>query len=137
MNRGLLVTQLIVDENNKLHPYPDTDGNLTIGVGRNLTTRGITPTESLYLLSNDIDVAIHDLNTAVPWWTDISEQRQNVLVNMCFNMGIARLMGFKKMLAAAKAGLYATAAAEMLNSDWARQVGDRAIRLANVMRGTS
>ena len=50
---------------------------------------------------------------------------------MCFNMGAPRLSGFKKFIAGVNSGDWNTAAVEMMDSRWARQVGDRAIRLKN------
>ena len=50
---------------------------------------------------------------------------------MCFNMGAPRLSGFKKFIAGVNAGDWNTAAVEMMDSRWARQVGNRAERLKN------
>jgi lysozyme len=55
-------------------------------------------------------------------------------LNMCFNLGINRLLGFKKALALIKSGNYTKASEEMLNSLWSKQVGDRSFRLAKMMR---
>jgi len=54
---------------------------------------------------------------------------QHVLLNMMFNMGMTRLAGFKKMLAALDAGDYAEMAVQMMDSKWATQVGPRSTRL--------
>jgi lysozyme len=54
---------------------------------------------------------------------------------MIFNIGYTRVLGFKKMLAAIKRDDYQTAAKEMLDSNWARQVGNRATKLAALMQG--
>ena len=70
----------------------------------------------------------------MPWWRHQSEVRKVVLVDMCYNLGINRFLGFKKMLAAVKEGNYDTAADEMLNSKWATQVKGRAVELAQLMR---
>lgn len=127
--------QLIHDEGLRLKPYKDTVGKLTIGVGRNLDDRGITQVEAMYLLDNDIRNAISDCVVRFQQtFLDLDPPRQAVLVNMCVNLGIARLAGFKKTLAAIKAKDYEGAAIEMLSSVWADQVGDRALRLADQMR---
>ena len=52
-----------------------------------------------------------------------------------FNLGYDRLSKFKKFLYALKKGLYEDAANEMLDSLWAKQVGNRATQLAALMRG--
>ena len=102
-------------------------------MGRNLDDRGITDDESDYLLSNDIDICIEELTNAFPWFVDLSDTRQRVMVNMCFNLGLSRLMGFKNFLAAMEAGDWETAGVEMLDSKWAVQVGPRSTRLKDLV----
>ena len=63
-----------------------------------------------------------------------SPARQRVLLNMCFNLGSGGLLEFRKSLAAMERGDFETAAREMKASKWATQVGDRADRLAALMR---
>ena len=64
----------------------------------------------------------------------IDETRQHVLMDMCFNLGTTGLLKFKAMLTAVEARDFDRAAGEMLNSTWARQVGDRAQTLAAMMK---
>ena len=104
MNREQLIEELKRDEGVVLTLYQCSAGKNTIGVGRNLDDRGITDDESDYLLSNDIDICIEELTNAFPWFVDLSDTRQRVMVNMCFNLGLSRLMGFKNFLAAMEAG---------------------------------
>lgn len=134
MNKEKLVEQLLVDEGLRLKPYKCTAGKTTIGCGRNLDDNGISKAEAMTMLDNDIDVCARDLDRKLPWWREMDDARQNVLLNMCFNLGINRLSGFKKTLALMQAKRYDAAAAEMLDSAWADQVGLRAARLAKVMR---
>ena len=128
-----LVPQLRRDEGVRLKPYKDTVGKLTIGVGRNLDDVGISAVEADTLLRNDIQRAVQDLNDKLPWTMQLDESRRGVLVNMAFNMGIAGLLQFKNTLAHIQAGRWADAAAGMLASKWATQVGPRATRLAKQM----
>jgi lysozyme len=64
----------------------------------------------------------------------IDEVRQRVLANMCFNMGITRLLKFRNMLGAIQLKNWDRAADEMVNSPWYTQVGARAVRLVQAMR---
>lgn len=128
-----LIKELTRDEGLRLKPYTDTVGKLTIGVGRNLSDVGISIAEANAMLLADIRRAEVDLDRNLPWWRHLSEKRQRVLTNMCFNMGITRLLKFERMLAAINAGKFEDAALEMLRSKWAGQVGDRAKRLAAMM----
>lgn len=134
MNRDALISQLLVDEGLKLKPYTDSVGKLTIGVGRNLNDVGISEPEARVLLGNDIDRTTQALDSAFPFWKTLSENRQAVIANMAFNVGVARLLDFKNMIHDLQAGDYLGAAREMLASQWARQVGKRADRLAETMR---
>ena len=88
----------------------------------------------MHLLECDIRRVKADLDLALSWWRGLDDVRQRVLVNMAFNLGITRLLGFKNTLAAMQAGNYADAAKGMLDSKWATQVGARATRLAAMMR---
>ena len=134
MNFDKLKAQLIIDEGKRSRIYIDTVGKVTGGVGRNLTDRPFSDDEIELMLENDIAMAAKELDRVFPWWKTLNDARQNVLANMCFNLGAARLLGFKNFLAYAQAGRYDAAAGEMLNSVWSKQVGDRAQRLAKVMR---
>jgi len=133
MNLPMLKAQLVRHEALRLKPYKDTEGILTIGVGRNLE-KGITEAEAMVLLDNDIISVFDDLDRSCSWWRKMSESRQMVLADMCFNLGINRLLGFQRTLAAMQSENWDDAAAEMLDSRWARQVGPRAETLANMMR---
>lgn len=124
----------VKDMNGRHMPYKCPADMLTIGYGRNLEDRGITEDEALYLLSNDISACMGELAKNLPIYTRLNEARQTTLVNMCFNLGMPRLLTFKRFIAALNAGDYESAAREMLDSKWARQVGARANRLADMMR---
>lgn len=130
-----LINQLIRHEGLRLKPYRCGAGKLTIGVGRNLEDVGITKSEAMDMLANDIGRCWLELEANYDeLLSKISIPRQNVLVNMCFNLGITRLLQFKKMWVAIEQHDYHKAADEMLDSRWAKQVGERAFELAEQMR---
>lgn len=128
-----LNAELIRDEGLRLKPYRDTAGKLTIGVGRNLEDRGITEREAHEMLANDILDIAYDLDRLIPWWRGLSDARQRALLNVGFNVGVGGLLKFHKMLAALQAGDFTTAAHEARDSLWARQVGQRAERVAQLI----
>lgn len=115
------------------HPYEDTVGKLTIGYGRNLEDNGISQAEGDFLFDNDFARCEKEL-APFPWYVNQPQNIQYALMNMCFNLGIARLLGFKKMIMALTAKDYTKAALEALDSKWANQVGDRARDIAIMMR---
>ncbi len=132
-----LTKQLRRDEKEVLHAYPDHLGYLTIGVGRLIDKRkggGITPEESAYLLSNDIDKREADLLRRFPWMANLDPVRFGALLNMAFQMGVDGLVGFKNTLAMVREGDYEGASKGMLNSLWAKQTPERAKRIAKQMK---
>jgi lysozyme len=132
--REQLRLQIIRDEGCRLTLYDDPLGIPTIGAGRNLRDRGISQAEAEILLDNDIRQSTSDVLAHVPWAFRLDEVRLGVLVAMAFNLGIGGLVKFEKALAAMERGDWYTAAAHMMDSKWARQIGLRAERLAEQMR---
>lgn len=133
MNREKLAAQLTIDEGRRARIYVDTVGKISGGVGRNLTDRAFSEDEIDLMLNNDITLVEQALDRSLPWWRQMNDARQNVLANMCF-MGIGTLLTFKNTLAAMQDSRYGDAADGMLASKWAKQVGQRANRLADIMR---
>jgi len=129
-----ILSALMGDEGFRSRLYRDSVGKWTGGYGHNFDDNPLTLDDAKYFLVNDIDRASTQLDAKLPWWRTLDDVRQGVLLNMCFNMGILRLMGFQRTLMAIQNGNFETAAQEMLDSRWAQQVGQRAIRLAQEMK---
>lgn len=149
MNYDLLHGELIRDEGLRLSPYRDSEGYLSIGVGRCLDTNPLTPEEiayighdcrsdsittdqAMWLLDRGIGNVQRELDIYLPWVRALDEVRQRAFANLWFNLG-HRLLGFKHMLVAAVAHDWDLVARELLNSLWRKQVGDRALRLAHML----
>lgn len=139
MDREKLKQELARDEGVRLEAYEDSVGIWTIGVGHMLgadqrMTR-ITPLECAALFDMDIDEAVARvvviISSQIALYPE-NDVRLRALVNMSFNLG-NRLLGFKKFLAAYNAQDWKTAAKEMMDSKWAQQVGERAVRLRNMI----
>ena len=129
-----LRAQLILHEGIRLKPYRDTVGKLTIGVGRNLTDRGISQGEAMELLENDIAACVGALNHALPWFPTLDPMRQRVLIDLCFNLGRDGLLLFHRMLEAIRVADYSLAAKELRASKWAHQVqASRVLRLTKML----
>lgn len=125
--------ELIADEGSRARVYRCSGGKLTVGVGRNLEDIGLSQDEIQFLLSNDLKRCENELDQTYPWWKELTPPLQDVLMNMCFQLGIAKLRGFHKFLEHLQAGRYMDASKEMLASSWARQTKFRAERLAKVV----
>ena len=129
-----LKEQLMRDEGLRLKVYADSVGVPTIGYGRNLRDKGISTAEAERMLDSDLVDTVEGLYAALPWFKYLDDARFGVLVNMGFNLGVPGLLKFVKFLAFLKLERYGLAADEMLDSTWAKQVGPRAVRLAEQMR---
>jgi len=134
MNLDRLKQTLIRHEGLKLKPYKCTSGKITIGAGRNLSDNGISLTEAMILLDNDIEICEHEIIKLVPGFWNLDDIRQEVLINMLFNLGAPTLARFAKFLKAVNEKDFKLASKEMLHSVWAIQVGNRAIELSEMMR---
>ena len=134
IDKTAMRAELSRDEGRKKRIYTDTVGKITAGVGRNLSDREFSDDEIDLMLNNDIALSEAELDKVAQWWRSMDGVRQRVLLNMHFNMGWPTLSQFKNTLAAMQAGDYAKAADGMLASHWAQQVGQRAVRLAKMMR---
>jgi len=132
------ITRLLRGEEGEvLTEYKDHLGYSTIGVGRLIDARkggGITAEESAYLLSNDIQKKLSELERKLPWVKGLDEARRGVLLSMAFQMGTDGLLGFKNTLEMVRTGRYTDAAKGMLNSLWAKQTPQRAKRHSEQMR---
>ena len=143
------IQRLVMHEGCELMPYTCPAGYLTIGVGRNLETNplteeekracgdyrhGITKNAAFLLLRNDITRVERECKDKIPFYTSLSDERQYALLDMAFNLGVAGLLKFKKMLGAMASGFYEEAAKECLDSKYARDTGKRAKRIAETIR---
>ena len=121
----------------RLDLYQCSMGANTIGVGHNLDAKGISAAVAALLLEEDIQDAVADLEKNIRGFRELPETVQEALVNLCFNMGIPRLMQFKKTLAYIQEGDYKKAANELLDSRYAHQVGYRAVEVAQMIRSAA
>ena len=139
MNIANLREQLKIDEGVKYEIYNDHLGYPTFGIGHLITEAdeeygkpvGTPVSEERVNAVFDSDVAIYisEAKKVFPNLDSLPAEAQEVIVNMCFNMGAPRLSNFKKFIAAVNESNWVTAGVEMLDSRWAKQVGNRAIRL--------
>lgn len=118
----------------RLKPYKCTAGKQSIGYGRNLSDRGITKVEAKAMLDADLQSCMFELMALDAFRTIESPLRREIIIEMCFNLGLKRLLKFQKMWAAILCEAWQVAAEEMLDSKWAKQVGNRAITLAKGMK---
>jgi lysozyme len=144
--RAIVRKMLVRHEGVRTYPYQDSLGIWTIGIGHNLQAKpipgwsleglkqhGLPHQEMNAVFDRDVDDAEADARAVCPVFDKLDDTRKAILVDMAFNLGRTRLGQFKQFLAAVSAGDYKTAAKEMLDSYWARQVKLRAKNLAATM----
>tara|TARA_R100001015_G_C4505709_1_gene78898 strand:+ start:147 stop:569 length:423 start_codon:yes stop_codon:yes gene_type:complete len=132
-----LLKMIKLHEGVKSHAYQCTAGKWTIGVGRNIDEEGglgLSEEEINVLLINDVERVKNELTAAYFWFPALDEVRQAAMIDMCFNLGLSRLRGFVKAIEAMSRQQYDNAADEFLDSRWASQVGQRAIRVTDMIR---
>lgn len=120
------------NEGYRRYVYTDSVGVDTIGIGFNLE-EGFTEEECLMILRMRMRGFINELSARIPAYLHVGCVRKIVLLDMAYNLGIGRLLGFKRMIAALDREDFKLAAIEMLDSHYARQVKGRAKRNAYMM----
>jgi len=132
--------KIITEEGLIKKVYKDTLGFLTFGVGHNIEDNPIPPhilatllngdiTLGIsQLLSHDLHSVIHSLDTYLKWWDKLPSDAKIVLVDMCFNLGIKRLLRFRKMIKHLKNSEWEKASSELMKSRYSKQVPNRARR---------
>jgi lysozyme len=129
MTTGNLIFDIERFEGLRLSPYKDSRGIWTIGYGHNMQTEDPdyhqwTIGQAVLQLGEDIKTAEHGLDHFLPWWTELDNVRQDALVNLTFNIGIYSVLGFHHFLGFLQSGAYSAAGDALVDSDWAREVGD-------------
>ena len=135
MHKTRLINSIKQHEGKSNLPYRDSVGRLTIGYGHNLENKPLPDDVLELVLQHDVEDAITEARSALLYFDSLNASRQEVVVEMVFNLGLNGFKSFKKMLRALRNRDFTIAATEMLDSRWHEQVGDRAEELAERMRG--
>ena len=142
MNFTRLENTIRRDEGFSETVYLDTVGIPTIGYGttRIMGERVTTDTPPISeqvargLMRSDLYRACAEAQGLFSRFDEMDSARQEVLANMCYNLGATRLGKFRKLIAAAEKLDYNIMAWEMRDSRWFVQVGGRGERLYHQMR---
>ena len=118
-------------EGKRYKPYLDSLGFSTVGYGRCIDKVPFSDDELELMLDNDIRRAMDGAETFFVY-SQLNYVRREVLTEMIFQLGRSGVSKFKKFLDAALNGDWVEAAAQMLDSKWARQTPGRAMELANM-----
>ena len=144
MNIEQLREQLEVDEGCVYEIYNDHLGYPTFGIGHLVKESDPEQGQSLgtavssdrvaEAFESDIQSVLRDCNILYSDFDDLPEEAQQVIANMMFNLGRPRLSKFAGMKRGVDARDWDAAADEMVDSNWYRQVTNRADRLVERVR---
>jgi lysozyme len=148
-----------INEGLRLKTYICPAGKETIGYGHNLTDNNIpyeiktmmikdniswndknwknlsiTEKIATALFEYDIQIAESDLKSIFIDYETFSERRKIALIDMVFNMGSNKFRQFKNMINAIKLGMWNVAANEAKNSNWYKQVTNRANKVIKMLK---
>ena len=124
---------LELNEGLKLKPYVDTVGKVTIGLGRNLTDRGITRAEAFMMARTNVEEEIQNLLLSDAYITLMDPVRQAAVIDLAYNLGISKWRQFRRTRDHLAAGEYELAAEDLMDSKWFRQVGLRGPRIVKMI----
>lgn len=110
--------------------YKDSLGIDTIGYG---TRMPLDEEEAELILKHRLNKKIEHLLKEKPFIKELSINRQNVLFEMAYQLGVNGLLGFKKMFIALEVEDYHTAQLEGLDSKWRKQTPNRAKKLMSII----
>lgn len=119
------------NEGFRARKYTDTRGHITIGYGFNIDA-GISRAAAAALLQAQL-TELDSLLSEYSWYEDASEVRRSVLLELAFNMGLAGLLGFHKMLQAASGQDWMSAGMQLRQSAWFDEVGERGPQLVGLL----
>ena len=144
MNIEQLRKELEVDEGVKYEIYKDHLGYPTFGIGHLVIDSDpeygqevgtpVSEDRVIEAFDNDVQVVLADCQRLYNDFNVLPEEVQLIIANMMFNMGRPRLSKFKGMKAGVDAQDWNKAADEMIDSNWYKQVPNRAGRLVKRMR---
>ena len=136
--------ELEVDEGVKYEIYKDHLGYPTFGIGHLVIDSDpehgqevgtpVSEDRVIEAFDNDVQVVLADCERLYNDFNVLPEEVQLIIANMMFNMGRPRLSKFKGMKAGVDAQDWNKAADEMIDSNWYKQVPNRAGRLVKRMR---
>ena len=135
MNLERLITSIKNHEGYRARSYKDTEGYDTIGYGFAVKDLVLQQDISHHILERKVSELIVDCFNSFPWLAKSPAKAQEVIIEMCYQMGVAGVSKFVKAIAHLKRGNWEEAAEEMLDSRWAKQTPNRANELSGIIKG--
>ena len=119
------------------HVYEDSLGIPTIGYGFAIKDLVLDEDIAEEILIRKLEKLKRNANSRFRWLEDMPVVIQEVILNMCYQLGVTGVSKFRRAISAFQEGDWDEAANEMLDSLWARQTPNRATELSNIVRNQS
>ena len=116
------------------HVYDDTLGIPTIGYGFAIKDLILDEDLAEEILIRKLEKLKRNANARFEWLEDMPVEVQEVVINMCYQLGVTGVSKFKKAISAMQERDWVTASEEMLDSKWAKQTPNRAKELSNIVK---
>ena len=129
-----LVDSIKQGEGYRAKVYKCTEGYDTIGYGFAIKDLELDEEVCDMILDKKLDKLIDATNNKFPFLRELPQDKCEVVFEMVYQLGLTGVSKFKKMLKALERKDYDKASAEMLDSLWAKQTPNRAIKLSNKMK---
>ena len=114
--------------------YKCTEGYDTIGYGFAIKDLELDEDIAEMILMRKLDLLMNRIQKKFNWWRSAEGEVKNVVVEMCYQLGVSGFSKFKKTIDHLESNRYGKASAEMLDSKWARQTPNRGLELSNIIK---
>ena len=114
--------------------YKDTLGIDTIGYGFAIKDLVLEEDICDIILARKVEKLVVKVNDKFPFLQGIPVDKAEIVIEMCYQMGVTGVSKFKKMIKHLENGNFEKASVEMLDSKWAKQTPNRALKLSNRMK---
>ena len=114
--------------------YKCTEGYDTIGYGFAIKDLVLDEDICDIILERKLINLIDKADKKFPFLRGLPLDKSEVIYEMCYQMGVSGVSKFKNMLKALENEDYDKASVEMLDSLWAKQTPNRALKLSNIMK---
>ncbi len=136
MNIDTITSSLKYHEGYRARVYNDSLGIPTIGYGFAIKDLVLSESVATLILKDKVNVLVSQVKDKFPWLDNSPENIQEVIVEMCYQLGVTGVSKFRNTLRAMEERRWSDAASGMLDSRWAKQTPKRAKEMSDIVRGT-
>ena len=115
------------------HVYNDSLGIPTIGFGFAIKDLILDEDIAEQILLRKVKKLIDRIDKKFDWFNLTDDSVKEVVVEMCYQLGLAGFSKFKKTISYIEKKNYKEASKEMLDSKWAKQTPNRAKKLSKIV----